>query len=121
MVDFEKRIGRVMVYLTENEYTTIVQKYQKLGVAPAVFVRHCALGTTPSPQEKIQSHTPKYNNQLAWIGNNLNQIAKVLNTLKASGTPEKISLAELNITLHEIHNELSLLANLIRQEQPNDC
>lgn len=120
MTDTEKRVGRIMVYLTESEYASIVQKSQKIGVAPAVFVRHCALGTTPSPQEKIQSHTPKYNNQLAWIGNNLNQIAKAVNTLKATGNDDKIKLAELNITLHSIYSELQFLAKIIEQEQHND-
>lgn len=105
------RTNCIMVRLNDEEYETVKIQAEKVCLAPAIYARNCVLGNkiTPRNQSKIYG---KYVNQLSWIGNNLNQIAKAVN-YKAKNQDETFNLIELNIRLQEIQTELKSLLYLI--------
>lgn len=103
-----------MVRLNDDELSTIKPLAKNLEQSLAVYVRNCALNKklTAKFEKKIYA---KYTNQLAWIGNNLNQIARILNYQHKAN--ENIDYAEMNLRLHEISKDISYLKLLLTQDQ----
>ncbi|UYZ82545.1 plasmid mobilization relaxosome protein MobC [Moraxella bovis] len=65
--------------------------------------------------QKQRKHDAKLLSQIARIGSNINQIAKVANTKKAQNKLEELDIIELNLTLSEIYKELHGLTQSIEE------
>lgn len=115
----QKRNKDLKVKLSEIEYANAKQKAQNAGYPLATYARNAILEQRIFDKKQRQINA-KYLSQFAWIGNNLNQIARVLNTKNAQGGNDKINLVETNILLSEIQNELTILAKIITDNLEND-
>lgn len=90
------------------------------AVQKASFVRDLVLKTKlPKPKNKINE---RYINQLAWIGNNLNQSAKALNIIKKQDQKraDDYNLASIALALDNIQKEFVVLREIIEQDLAND-
>lgn len=106
-----KRDKVVKVKLLPTEYLQAQKTALNAGYPLATFARHSLLNQRvyDKPQRKINH---QFMIQILRIGNNANQIAKAVNTLKAQNELEKLELAELNLKLDELTQELKLLREL---------
>lgn len=112
-----------MLRLDDDEYRGVLEQAKAVDLPPAVFVRHCVLSRkiTPKATRKIYA---KYINQLSWIGNNINQIARALNLIKNNTESSKkidliTEMVGINLTLNDIKKEIVLLENLIKKDSEN--
>ena len=89
----EKVRTLLAVYLTEAERREIEQKALAAGLGQSAFIRNAALG---APILVIPSGNAKHWESLARVGANLNQIAKAINSHRATGVDIEIinALAE---------------------------
>jgi len=97
----------VGIHLNDEEYAEIKERAdtaaaRSLGAYIKAIVFHA-----PVPEKKTIRHTkvadPELIRQLAWIGNNVNQIARVINQSKAISQTEAASLfAVLAIIAEEL-------------------
>lgn len=115
----QKRSKYLKVKMSEIEYLTAKQKAQNAGYPLATYARNAILEQRIFDKKQRQINA-KYLSQFAWIGNNLNQIARVLNTKNAQGENDKIDLVKTNILLLEIQNELEILTKIITDNLEND-
>lgn len=111
-----------MVRLNDEEYQTVKMHANEVQIAPAVYVRQCVLNRKITAKKSKQIYG-KYLNQLSWIGNNINQIAKALNTANNSGDfdkKDKLNLLEINLNLAQIHQDLAVLKEAILAEKEGE-
>ncbi len=72
------RNNRMMLRLSDNEFQTLKQSSEKVGVPREVYLRMLIVGT--QPKEKPSADFYCMMKELNAIGNSLNQIAKVANS-----------------------------------------
>jgi hypothetical protein len=117
-----QRTKQCLVRFTEQEFTEIAGKADRAGIASAAFLRAAALG---SPGPRAQRRPPADHKALRQIlghcgriGNNLNQIAKHLNTGGEANIPE---LREALTAYLEIRTAiLAALAMKTTEAAPDD-
>lgn len=108
-----QRTKQCLVRLTEQEFNAVAAKADSAGLPPPAFLRSAALGT-PGPRAKRRPPIDhKALRQIlgscARIGNNLNQIAKNLNTGGPADIPElQHALAAYNDIRTAILNALAM-------------
>lgn len=68
----------VQCKLTEDDYNKYIEKVRDSGYTQSEFFRQCVLTNKTEIVDKTISNN--LIRQLAWIGNNLNQVAHVLNS-----------------------------------------
>lgn len=118
----QHRKNQIMLRLNDEEYQTVKMHADEVQTAPAVYVRQCVLNRKITAKKSKQIYG-KYLNQLSWIGNNLNQIAKALNTANHSSNfnqERELNLLEINWTLSQIEDSLSELKEAILAEKEGE-
>ncbi len=112
-MDNEKR-KPFEVWLSKSEREKIKQLAQSHGMSMSAYMRNRAIGKEempcPKPAPKVIIHEvdPELVRQIARIGNNINQIARHLNTKRDELTGAE--LMDAITTLKAIEDDLSLLA-----------
>jgi len=81
MKEVEKRTVKKSFRFTENEWRLIEQKCQIAGITPTQYFRQLAVSGKVAKKDCLKEKQI-YLGQLGKIGNNLNQIARQLNTDK---------------------------------------
>lgn len=95
-----QRTKTAMVRMTPDESAAITERAQNAGLSTGAYLRACALGDS-GPRAK---RAPPVNRELLGealaslnrVGNNLNQIAKQLNS---GGHPDRAAMAEARAEL----------------------
>lgn len=101
-----KRTKEIKIRLTEQEHQALLDR--KKGEL-AVWIRNtCLEQDIPKPKE-VRTADPELLRQLARIGGNLNQLARVTNTEQARG--DIINLLRLTAELATIREQLNELLN----------
>lgn len=72
-----KRNKEIKIRLTEEEHQALLNRCTKASLA--TWMRETCLGEKRTKQSKVIKVDPKLLRQLAGIGNNLNQIARLVN------------------------------------------
>ncbi len=72
-----KRTKEIKIRLTEEEHQALLNRCTKASLA--TWIRETCLGEKQTKQSKVIEVDPKLLRQLAGIGNNLNQIARLVN------------------------------------------
>jgi len=90
--DKRRRSHQSLIRWTDDEFTRITDKADKSGLAVAAFMRAAALG---SPGPRAQRRPPADHKalrqilgELGRIGNNINQIARALNSGEKASLPD---------------------------------
>src|SRR5208337_4397028 len=90
--DKRRRSHQSLIRWTDDEFTSITDKADKSGLAVAAFMRAAALG---SPGPRAQRRPPADHKalrqilgELGRIGNNINQIARALNSGEKASLPD---------------------------------
>lgn len=90
--DKRRRSHQSLIRWTDDEFTSITDKADKSGLAVAAFMRAAGLG---SPGPRAQRRPPvdhkalrQYLGQVGRLGNNINQIARALNSGEKANLPE---------------------------------
>ncbi|TVO31481.1 MobC family plasmid mobilization relaxosome protein [Vibrio algivorus] len=86
----EKRNKEIKIRVTESEHEQLMQRSKNSHLAKWIR-EHCLNAKIPKAR-KIPPIDPHLLRQIAGIGNNLNQIARVINTQTKAGTFDKIQL-----------------------------
>ena len=104
------RDRHIQIRLTDTEFNDIKTRAGELGTS--TFLRQLALGQNieqPKGKAKkiIHAADPELVRHVAWIGNNINQIAKAINTDIASSRPlDAARLLHLLIGIDQTLREL---------------
>jgi hypothetical protein len=105
--DKRQRGKQCLVRLTEDEYARLATRAEKAGMATAAFLRAAALGDAgPRAQRRAPADKDallRILGHLGRIGNNVNQIARRLNTGEAVQLPR---LEEALAAYLEIRNAI---------------
>lgn len=99
-----RRDQQINISLTRDEATFLRQRAQRAGLRLTVYCRQQIFQYRPVTPEIIPlRHDPRFVHQLARIGNNLNQIARALNSNPGCPAPSELTpaLKELRAILHE--------------------
>lgn len=114
----EKRTKEIKIRLTDSEHKSLLEMAQDQQLA--TFIREYCLSAdsehfakiAKKNREKINrlSVSPELLRQLAGIGNNVNQVARVLNQQKKSG--ETIELIKIALALQAIQKDLNAIKSL---------
>lgn len=96
------RDKHIQIRLTADEVAQIKSRAGDLG--SSTFLRRLGLGqkiepSKPKPMTIIHSVEPELIRNVAWIGNNINQIAKHLNSGSKLDNDVLLALVELQTTL----------------------
>ena len=94
-----KNKSRIVFYLDKRDKELLQDECTHLRVKASFYIRNCVLEKLGNSVLKVKSNSIEvkhYTNHLLKIGNNLNQIAKKLN----SGT--KFMIADQQVVLNEI-------------------
>lgn len=90
--DKRRRSHQSLIRWTDDEFTSITDKADKSGLAVAAFMRAAGLG---NPGPRAQRRPPvdhkalrQYLGQVGRLGNNINQIARALNSGEKANLPE---------------------------------
>jgi hypothetical protein len=81
----EKRQKEIKIRLTDAEHEALLDRCTKPSLA--TWMREICLGEKQTKQSRIQETDPQLLRQLAGIGNNLNQIARIINQQSKTDTP----------------------------------
>ena len=100
-----KRTKEVNIRLTDQEHQILLDK--KIGAELATWIRNTCLETKTPKKKPIKTADPELLRQLAKIGGNLNQIARIANTEQARG--DIINLLRLTAELATIREQLDKL------------
>jgi len=97
----------VGIHLNDDEYAEIEKRTELAAARSLGGYMKATVFNTPIPEQRTVRHTnvadPKLIRQLAWIGNNLNQISRVINQSPAISQTEAASLfAVLAIMAEEL-------------------
>ena len=95
-----KRTRMVRIRFTEDEYAAVSQKAIASQLTLSELVRRAAL-EKPLPQPKSEMAIATYE-QLARLGNNVNQLAKAANTAVKMGEEPKVSVEHWQKVYQEI-------------------
>ena len=102
----EKRTRSIRIRVTEKEHDMFSRKSGDIPVSE--WIRSLAAGAAVIKKRKIQKVDPAFLRQISGIGNNLNQIARVVNTKK--NMIEKIwlldQLAGVENSLRELRKDV---------------
>jgi Bacterial mobilisation protein (MobC) len=90
-----KRVNNITLRLTDDELDTIEEQARKLNLNRSDYLRHQALKSVrrfkPKPMKSLDTlqyrELALIRKELSCQGNNLNQIARALNTLLKMGVP----------------------------------
>lgn len=114
----EKRTKEIKIRLTDSEHKSLLEMAQDQQLA--TFIREYCLSAdsehfakiAKKNREKINrlSVSPELLRQLAGIGNNVNQVARVLNQQKKSG--KEIELIKISLALQAIQKDLNAIKTL---------
>ena len=87
-----KRTKEIKIRLTEEEHQALLKRCTKASLA--TWMREICLGEKQTKQSKVIEVDPKLLRQLAGIGNNLNQIARLVNqhNKKLDSTLDRITI-----------------------------
>jgi Bacterial mobilisation protein (MobC) len=102
-----KRINNITLRLTDEELDTIEQQSRKLELNRSDYLRHQALKPVRRLKPAKDLDILQYQElallrrELSAQGNNLNQIARALNTLLQTGEPVKIDISRLEMIANE--------------------
>ncbi|WP_257396239.1 mobilization protein (plasmid) [Campylobacter lari subsp. concheus] len=114
MAEKENRVFKKTIRFTKSELQEIEQKAQELNVNFSQFIIYASLN------KKIASKkNPMYRElitQLARVGNNLNQIAKICNRDKSIN---KNIASNLIITISELESTLSDISRKLSKSDDN--
>lgn len=97
-----KRTKEIKIRLTEHEHATLLNK--KTSAELATWIRNVCLNTE-TKQKQVKTADPELLRQLARIGGNLNQIARIANSERAKG--DIVNLLRLTAELAIIREQLS--------------
>lgn len=90
-----QRMKSVRAAVTPDEYSAIQERARRAGLSTGAYLRACALGDSgPRAKRAPPIHRELLGEALASlnrVGNNLNQIAKQLNS---GGHPDRAAMAE---------------------------
>lgn len=126
--DARKRPNYVRVYLSDPELQAIKDKAEKEKLGMSDYLRRISGVEEPDPttgkmgavhrrgrrgKSLLPTAPIKILSNLAWIGNNLNQIARVLNTTKKSG--RAIDTVRIATDLHESLEDLKRVLHDLSQ------
>lgn len=109
-----KRNKDLKIKMSETEYEYAKRKAKDAGYPLATYARNVILSKKIFDRTQTKINT-QYLAQFAWIGNNLNQIAKVLNTQQSKNLTDQLNLIEVNLQLSHIQLELENLAKTITE------
>jgi len=95
------------IHLNDEEYAKIKTRADNAAARSLGGYIKAVIFDSPIPEKKVICHTkvadPALIRQLAWIGNNVNQIARALNQSKSISKTETASLfAVLSIIAEEL-------------------
>lgn len=86
-----KRTKEIKIRLTESEHKALLNRCTKASLA--TWMREICLGEKQTKQSKVIEVDPNLLRQLAGIGNNLNQIARLVNQeSKVSSAIDRIAI-----------------------------
>ena len=102
-----KRRKEIKIRLTEEEHQAFLDRCTKASLAS--WIREICLNEKKTKQSRVVEVNPQLLRQLAGIGNNLNQIAKIVNQKAKTNTPLD-SIAVIT-ALHGIEQELKRIHN----------
>ena len=104
--DQVKRTKEIKIRLTEQEHQELLNRCTKASLA--TWMREICLAEKQTKQSKVIEVDPKLLRQLAGIGNNLNQIARLVNQHqhKQDSTLDRITIVT---ALASIERELQRL------------
>lgn len=95
-----QRMKSVRAAVTPDEYSAIQERARRCGLSAGAYLRACALGDSgPRAKRAPPVHRELLGEALASlnrVGNNLNQIAKQLNS---GGHPDRAAMAETRAEL----------------------
>lgn len=87
MAKSEQKVTRINLRLSESEAKAIRDRAQASGLSLSAYMRHCALfGNAPSPVADARDLKPLYT-ELRRCGNNVNQIARAINSQGTNAVP----------------------------------
>ena len=90
--DKRRRSHQSLIRWTDDEFASITDKADKSGLAVAAFMRAAGLGSTgPRAQRRPpvdHKALRQYLGQVGRLGNNINQIARALNSGEKAKLPE---------------------------------
>jgi len=97
----------VGIHLNDKEYAEIKARADAAAARSLGSYIKAAIFDKPVPEQKVIRHTkvadPELIRQLAWIGNNVNQIARVVNRSRFINQTEAVSLfAILSVIAEEM-------------------
>ena len=103
-----KRQKEIKIRLTDEEHQALLDRCTKASLA--TWMRENCLSEKRTKQSEVVEVNPQLLRQLAGIGNNLNQIARIVNQKAKTDTPlDRIAviaaLAGIERELKRIHND----------------
>jgi hypothetical protein len=107
--DQVKRTKEIKIRLTEEEHQELLNRCTKSSLA--TWMREICLGEKQTKQSKVIEVDSRLLRQLAGIGNNLNQIARLVNQhqYKEDSTLDRITivtaLASIERELQRLHDD----------------
>ena len=102
-----KRQKEIKIRLSEEEHQALLDRCTKASLA--TWIRETCLSEKRTKQSPVVEVNPDLLRQLAGIGNNLNQIARIVNQKAKTDTPlDRIAVIS---ALHGIEQELKRIHN----------
>ena len=86
MIEPERRLREIKIRLTESEHQALLDRSSRPSLA--TWIRETCLATEVSPRSLVIKTDPNLLRQLSGIGNNLNQIARIVNQQTKSTSPK---------------------------------
>lgn len=111
----EKRNKMLTMWVTEEEHVQLLARCE--GKRLATWMRNICLGERSSRTGKLPTLSPVLLRQFAGMGNNLNQIARKINSNEWSGADR----VQIVAALMAIDAEMEKLRLAVREEDNNDC
>ena len=102
-----KRQKEIKIRLTDEEHEALLARCTKPSLA--TWMREICLGEKQTKQSRIQEVDPQLLRQLAGIGNNLNQIARIMNQKNQTGSA--LDRVSVMAALAGIERELQAVRN----------
>lgn len=113
----EKRTKQLIIRVSPTEFETLTQ--QKTHPNLARYIRERALASGRASESKTAKFkiAPEVVRVLAGMGNNLNQIAKTLNTAAKIGTLGKVETVQATAELAALERALNSLRDFLAKEK----
>lgn len=108
-----KRTKEIKIRMTDAEHKALLDRCSKPSLA--AWMRETCLGEKKTKRSQIQEVDPKLLRQLAAIGNNLNQIARIIN--QQSKTDTVLDRVAVITALSCIERELQLVRDDYKNTQ----